>query len=75
MAAGSRAASARRPRSRSALLLTIALTAAGVRLSSVPTPLTNVAQVLLGCALGARFDRTFLIVAPRYVPPSRPRSR
>jgi len=49
------------------LLLTIALTAAGVRLSSVPTPLTNVAQVLLGCALGARFDRTFLVVAPRYV--------
>jgi membrane AbrB-like protein len=49
------------------LLLTIALTAGGVRLSSVPTPLTNVAQVLLGCALGARFDRTFVTVAPRFV--------
>lgn len=48
------------------LLLTIALTASGVHLSSVPTALTNVAQVLLGCALGARFDRTFLVTAPRF---------
>ena len=48
------------------LFLTIALTAAGVELSSVPTILTNVAQVLLGCALGARFDRSFLVVAPRF---------
>jgi membrane AbrB-like protein len=48
------------------LFLTIALTAAGVQLSSVPTWLTNVAQVLLGCALGARFDRGFLVVAPRF---------
>ena len=49
------------------LFLTIALTASGVELSSVPTPLTNAAQVLLGCALGARFDRSFLVIAPRFV--------
>ena len=48
------------------LFLTIALTASGVQLSSVPTVLTNAAQVLLGCALGARFDRGFLAVAPRF---------
>jgi len=48
------------------LLLTIALTASGVQLSSVPTVLTNIAQVFLGCALGARFDRTFLVTAPRF---------
>ena len=49
------------------LLLAIALTASGVTLSSVPTPLTNAAQVLLGCVLGARFDRGFLRTAPRFV--------
>jgi membrane AbrB-like protein len=49
------------------LFLTIALTAGGVQLSSVPTPFTNAAQVLLGCALGARFDRSFLVIAPRFV--------
>jgi membrane AbrB-like protein len=47
------------------LFLTIALTASGVQLSSVPTVLTNAAQVLLGCALGARFERGILAVAPR----------
>ena len=49
------------------LFLTIALTASGIQLSSVPTYFTNVAQVLLGCALGARFDRGFLVHAPRFV--------
>jgi uncharacterized protein len=49
------------------LVATIVLTVAGVRFSSVPTPLTNVAQVLLGCALGARFDSSFLRTAPRFV--------
>jgi hypothetical protein len=48
------------------LLLTIVLTASGVQLSSVPTVFTNAAQVLLGCALGARFDRSFLAHAPRF---------
>ena len=49
------------------LIVTIALTVGGVTLSSVPTWLTNAAQVLLGCALGARFERGFLATAPRFV--------
>ena len=49
------------------LLATIALTVSGVQLSSVPTPLVNAAQVLLGCNLGSRFERGFLASAPRFV--------
>lgn len=49
------------------LLATIAITVAGVELSSVPAPLVNAAQVLLGCNLGARFERGFLATAPRFV--------
>jgi membrane AbrB-like protein len=49
------------------LAATIALTAAEVEFSSLPTTLTNAAQVLLGCALGARFERRSLESAPRYV--------
>src|SRR5206468_10214763 len=49
------------------LFATIALTVAGYRLSSMPTPLVNAAQVLLGCAMGARFERSFLRSAPRFV--------
>ena len=49
------------------LIVSIALTVSGVTLSSVPTPITNAAQVLLGCALGGRFDRSFLVTAPRFV--------
>ncbi|MGZ5038468.1 MAG: AbrB family transcriptional regulator [Usitatibacter sp.] len=49
------------------LFLSIALTASGVTFSSVPTPLTNAAQVLLGCSLGSRFDSRFLRNAPRFV--------
>jgi uncharacterized protein len=49
------------------LTVTIALTVNGVQLSSLPTALTNPAQMLLGCALGARFERRSLESAPRYV--------
>ena len=49
------------------LFLSIALTAGGLDFSSVPSPLTNAAQVLLGCSLGSRFDRRFLASAPRFV--------
>jgi hypothetical protein len=49
-----------------ALITTILLTSSGVVLSSVPTPLTNAAQVIMGGALGARFDRDFLTTAPRF---------
>jgi membrane AbrB-like protein len=47
------------------LLLTIALTASGVQLSSMPEWLSNAAQVLLGCSLGARFERGIVADAPR----------
>lgn len=50
-----------------ALLTTIALTASGIVFSSVPKPFPSGAQVLLGAALGVRFDRTFLRTAPRFV--------
>ena len=48
------------------LFLTIALTASGVELSSVPSWMTNAAQVLLGLNLGSRFQRGFLREAPRF---------
>jgi uncharacterized protein len=48
------------------LVLTTVMTAAGLELSSVPTWMTNVAQVLLGLNLGSRFERSFLAVAPRF---------
>jgi uncharacterized protein len=34
---------------------------------AVAIPLINVAQLLLGCALGSRFNRSFLTRAPRFV--------
>jgi uncharacterized protein len=49
------------------LAVTIAFTVNDVQFSSLPTPLTNAAQMLLGCALGARFERRSLESAPRYV--------
>jgi membrane AbrB-like protein len=49
------------------LLITILLTSVGIELSSMTSLLTNGGQVLLGCALGARFSRTFLREAPRFV--------
>ena len=50
-----------------ALVSCIALTVSGVTFSSVPTPLTNAAQVFMGCALGARFEREFISTAPRFL--------
>jgi membrane AbrB-like protein len=49
------------------LAVAIALTVNDLQFSAVPTVLTNAAQVLLGCALGARFERRSLESAPRYV--------
>lgn len=49
------------------LFAIIALTAGGQWWSSLPAPLTNAGQVLLGCALGARFEREFMRRAPRFV--------
>lgn len=50
-----------------ALAVAIPLTIAEVNLSAVPRGLTNAAQLLLGCALGGRFERSFLKRAPRFV--------
>lgn len=49
------------------LIATITVTAGGLAFSSMPGWLANVGQVLLGCALGARFSREFLRDAPRFV--------
>ena len=49
------------------LATTIVVTAAGLQLSSMAGILTNVGQVLLGCALGTRFAPTFLKGAPRFM--------
>jgi membrane AbrB-like protein len=49
------------------LAVVIALTANGVQWSAMPTVITNIAQVLIGCALGSRFERAFLRSAPRFV--------
>jgi membrane AbrB-like protein len=49
------------------LAITIGVTVAEVQFSSLPGAFTNSAQVLIGCALGARFERRSLESAPRYV--------
>jgi len=49
------------------LALSIALTASDVQLSSLPGPISSAAQLLLGCALGARFERRSFERAPRFV--------
>jgi membrane AbrB-like protein len=49
------------------LAVVVALTVTETRFSSVPSGLSNAAQVLIGCALGARFERRSLESAPRYV--------
>jgi len=50
-----------------ALAVAIPLTAAQMDLSAVPRVVSNAGQCLLGCALGARFDRDFVHGAPRFV--------
>ena len=48
------------------LVASTLLTVSGFEFSSIPSWLTNAAQVLMGCALGARFDRSFITHAPRF---------
>ena len=48
------------------LVASTLLTVSGLEFSSIPSGLTNAAQVLMGCALGARFDRGFITHAPRF---------
>ena len=50
-----------------ALGVAIVLTMSEARLSAMPVVLSNAAQVMLGCALGSRFERDFLHGAPRFV--------
>ena len=49
------------------LVATILVSASGNEFSSMLGLLTNCGQVLLACALGARFSRQFLRDAPRFV--------
>jgi len=49
------------------LAVAIPLTAMRVDLSSVPQVVSNIAQLLLGCALGSRFQPDFLRGAHRFV--------
>ena len=49
------------------LAVSAALTSGEVSLSAIPTWLSNAAQLLLGCALGAGFDRGSLRSSPRFI--------
>lgn len=49
------------------LLLSTLLTANGLEFSSVPGWASNVGQLLLGCALGSRFERRYLQGLGRYI--------
>lgn len=50
-----------------ALLVTMVLTLADVRLTALPVPLTNAAQLLIGISLGVRFTPEFARSAPRWL--------
>lgn len=49
------------------LCVTVALTLSGLSLSAVPTWLSNGAQLLIGCSLGASFERESLRTSPRFM--------
>jgi uncharacterized protein len=49
------------------LAIVIALTVSEVHFSSMPSLLSNSAQIVLGCALGARFQRRSLESTPRFL--------
>jgi len=50
-----------------ALAVSVLVTSSGLEWSAVPAPLGNGGQLLLGCALGSRFEREFARRAPRFV--------
>jgi uncharacterized protein len=50
-----------------ALLAAMVLTMAGIELSSLPTLMTNAAQLVIGVSLGVRFRPEFLRTAPRWL--------
>jgi membrane AbrB-like protein len=47
--------------------VTVALTFGEVNLSSIPTWLSNTAQLLIGCSLGSGFERESLRTSPRFI--------
>jgi membrane AbrB-like protein len=49
------------------LFASVLLTMHGANLSAIPVVLTNAAQLLIGCSLGARFERRFIAEAPRFI--------
>ena len=49
------------------LLTVIVLTAADFNLSALPGWLSAIGQLLLGCSLGAKFERDFFRAAPRFM--------
>ncbi len=49
------------------LLVTALLTGLGQEGSAMPRWASNVAQLLIGCALGSRFDAAFLRTGPRFM--------
>ena len=49
------------------LLVTAALTTQGITFSALPTPVSNAGQLLIGIALGSRFEPEFFRAAPRYL--------
>ena len=50
-----------------ALAVALMLTANGIELSTLPKPVSNVAQLLIGVALGVRFTPDFARSAPRWL--------
>ena len=50
-----------------ALCASILLTLVGADWSAMLTPVTNLGQIFIGCALGSRFERDFLHRAPRFL--------
>jgi hypothetical protein len=49
------------------LIVTMGLTLADIRLSALPVPLTNAAQLVIGVSLGVRFTPDFMHTAPRWL--------
>ncbi len=50
-----------------ALFSVIALTVCEVNFSAMPPLVSNIGQLMIGCALGGRFERGFLVRMPRFV--------
>lgn len=50
-----------------ALFSVIALTVCEMNFSAMPPVVSNIGQLLIGCALGGRFERSFLDRVPRFV--------